>query len=225
MEDLKMPNNVKPFSIPVLRKAIESQKVRGAYIMQDKAVVGRIYQMVCPHCQKVLTIKAKEAKPFVETCTFCNTKTVVTGYVATPKQEQPQPSAANSASVESMSDNGPTQKVRMHTGNIQTTGKLVWGGFLRRKNYILHEGTNYIGRNDSEIPSDVNIDDEYVSRRSILIEVARAPKGFTYKLTVKKCTNPVLINGKELAVGNCIYLNYGDTILVGNTTLTFKSAK
>ena len=61
-----------------------------------------------------------------------------------------------------------------------------------------------------------------MSRRSILIEVAQAPKGFTYKLTVKKCTNPVLINGKEQEVGNSIYLNYGDTILVGNTTLTFK---
>ena len=223
MEDLSMPNN-KSFTVPVLRKAIESQKVRGAYIMQDKAVVGRIYQMVCPNCQKVLTIKAKEVKPFVETCVFCNTKTVVTVCAAAPKQEQPQPSAASSSSGPE-SDCGPTQKVKMHNGNIQTTGKLVWGGFLRHKSYILHEGANYIGRNDNEVPSDVNIDDEYVSRRSILIEVAQAPKGYTYKLTVKKCTNPVLINGKEQAVGNSIYLNYGDTILVGNTTLTFKSAK
>lgn len=220
-----MPNNVKPFSIPILRNAIESQKVRDTYIMQEKAEVGRIYQMVCPNCQKVLTIKAKEAKPFVETCTFCHTKTVVAGCAAALKQEQPQPSAGQSPSVGSKPDNDPTQKVRIRSGNIQTTGKLVWGGFLRRKSYILHEGANYIGRYDNEIPSDVNIDDDYVSRRSILIEVAQATKGFTYKLTVKKCTNPVLINGKEQAEGNSIYLNYGDTILVGNTTLTFKSAK
>lgn len=220
-----MPNNIKPFSIPILRKAIESQKVRGTYIMQEKAEVGRIYQMVCPNCQKVLTIKAKEARPFVETCTFCNTKTVVIGCAAEPKQAQPQPSAVSTASVESKSDNGPTQKVRIHNGNIQTTGRLVWGGFMRRKSYVLHEGSNYIGRHDNEIPSDVNIDDDYVSRRSILIEVAKAPKGFTYKLTVKKCTNPVLINGKEQTEGNSIYLNYGDTILVGNTTLTFKPVK
>lgn len=224
MEDWKMPNNNKPFSLPVLRKAVESTKVRGAYIMQDKAVVGRIYQMECPKCHKVLTIKAKEAKPFVETCSFCNTKTVITGCIA-PKQEQPQPSPSQSASIETDSVHVPTEKVKMHGGKVQTTGKLVWGGFLRRKSYILREGSNYIGRHDNEIPSDVNIDDNYVSRRSILIEVAQAPKGFTYKLTVKKCTNPVLINGKEQAVGNSIYLNYGDTILVGNTTITFEPVK
>lgn len=214
-------NNISPVNIPVLKTAVESAKVKGVYIMQDKAVVGRIYQMVCPKCHKILTVKAKEAKPFVQTCSFCNTKTVITGCAA-PKQNLSQPSETRIAQTETEEAHAPTEKVKMHGKAVQTTARLVWGGFMRRKSYILREGANYIGRHDNEIPSDVNIEDDYVSRRSILIEVAQAPKGFTYKLTVKKCTNPVLINGKEQAVGNSIYLNYGDTILLGNTTLTFK---
>ena len=32
-------------------------------------------------------------------------------------------------------------------------------------------------------------------------------------------------NSNELLVGNSIYLNYGDTIRIGHTTLTFKAYK
>lgn len=218
-----MTNSNKPFSVPVLQNVVASEKVRGAYIVHDNALVGRIYQLTCPKCNKTLMVKAKEPKPFVETCSFCNTKMVIKG--CAPDVTQAGQSVAQPSSPVSEPVSKPTQKVKMHGRNIQTTGRLVWGGFMRRKSYVLHEGSNYIGRHDNEIPSDVNIDDEYISRRSVLIEVAQAPKGFTYKLTVKKCTNPVLINGKEQAVGNSIYLNYGDTILLGNTTLTFKSVK
>lgn len=226
-----MVNSGNPLIIPVLSKAVESSKVKGVYIMQDKAEVGRIYQMICPRCKKTLIVKAKEPKTFIETCCYCNTKTAVVGTV---KKAEAEESESLKQADQTNADNGnedepqrlKTEKVKMAPSkSSQSLAKLVWGGFLRRKSYLLHEGVNYIGRNDSEIPSDVNIDDGYVSRRSILIEVERGPKGFNYKLTVKKCTNPVLVNGKEQEVGNSIYLNYGDTILVGNTTLTFKSGK
>ena len=219
-----MTNSTNSFSVPVLKGAVESQKLKGTYIMRDKAEVGKVYLMECPVCHKACMVKAKDSKPFICTCNYCKTKTVIVGHQAGSQQPQavkPQQDENKDADQESLT----THKVRLNRGNAQTSGRLVWGGLLRRKSYILHEGENYIGRNDSEIPSDVTIDDEYVSRRSILIEVTPAAKGYTYKLTVMKCTNPVLINGKEQQVGNSIYLNYGDTILVGNTTLTFKPAK
>lgn len=219
-----MMNNHDSFNVPVLKGAVESQKLKGIYFMRDKAEVGKVYLMECPACHKASMVKAKDPKPFICTCNYCKTKAVVVGYQTAAQQPQ------NASPLQDKKDNSyqepqPTEKIRIHGENTQTSGRLVWGSFLRRKSYILHEGANYIGRNDSEILSDVTIDDEYVSRRSILIEVTPAAKGYTYKLTVKKCTNPVLINGKELQVGNSIYLNYGDTILVGNTTLTFKPAK
>jgi len=218
-----MTNNTNSFSVPVLKEAVESQKQKGTYIMRDKAEVGKVYLMECPACHKSSMVKAKESKPFICTCNYCKTKTVIVG--CQTSSQQPQAAQPQQAGNKDKQESLPTDKIRIYGGKAQTSGKLVWGGFLQRKSYLLHEGANYIGRNDSEIPSDVTIDDEYVSRRSILIEVTPAAKGYTYKLTVMKCTNPVLINGKEQQVGNSIYLNYGDTILVGNTTLTFKPAK
>jgi len=224
MEELTMTNSTNLFSVPVLKEAVESQKQKGTYIMRDKAEVGKVYLMECPACHKASMVKAKEPKPFICTCNYCKTKTLIVGCQTGSQQAltaKPQQGTKENTNQESL----PTDKIRIHSGKAQTSGKLVWGGLLRRKSYLLYEGANYIGRNDSEIPSDVTIDDEYVSRRSILIEVIPVAKGYTYKLTVKKCTNPVLINGKEQQVGNSINLNYGDTILVGNTTLTFKPAK
>lgn len=205
--------------IPMLGEAVAS-KVAGVYVVREKAVVGQLYQVTCPNCQHQLLVKAKAPKPCVERCKFCGAKMVIKGVqIETPthlyepdQQSTPPPSK-------------PTEKVNVPMGkNIQVSAKLVWGSFFSRKSYVLREGENYIGRNDRDVPSDVNIDDDYVSRRSILIEVIKAPKGFTYKLTVKKCTNPVLINGQAQKEGNSMYLNYGDTILVGNTTLSFKPA-
>lgn len=205
--------------VPVLGQAIESNKKKGFYVVKEKAAIGKLYRVVCPVCQSQLLVKAKEEKPWIERCKKCRTAIALQGKAAACSSDNGNPQAETTVGE-------PTEKVRIQVGKgVYSSGKLVWGSLFHHKSYLLHEGNNYVGRNDSEIPSDVNIDDEYVSRRSILIEVAQAPKGYTYKLTVKKCTNPVLINGKEQAVGNSIYLNYGDTILMGNTTLTFKSAK
>ena len=98
------------------------------------------------------------------------------------------------------------------------------GNIFNRKTFKIRSiGEYYIGRDDDEVKSDLMIKDDYVSRRSILLEVI--PKGGTeclYKITVKHASNPILVNAKEIAIGESVYLNYGDTILVGNTTLTFK---
>ena len=105
----------------------------------------------------------------------------------------------------------------------KSDARLVWGSIFNKKIYdIVRPGEHYIGRYDSEVRSDVSINDEYVSRRSIVINAIPKGNGCDYLLTVKNATNPILINGVEKSVGESIHLNYGDTILVGNTTLTFK---
>ncbi len=105
------------------------------------------------------------------------------------------------------------------------TGMLVWGGFWKKKKFVLHEGQNWIGRFDRNKPSDVMVDDEFVSRRSACIEVAMFRGAYSFKFTVQKTLNPVTVNGRPLQPGQSVYLNYEDYIVMGKTTFFFKKLK
>ena len=99
---------------------------------------------------------------------------------------------------------------------------LTWGNIFRRKKFVLSEGSYTLGRRDSDYPSDIQFDDNEMSRRSVLLEVMQKPDGFYYKLTVKKATNPVLHNNKVLDEDESVYLNFGDAFQIGRTVINFK---
>ena len=106
---------------------------------------------------------------------------------------------------------------------VLTRGKLV---LLRRgwlnKDYPLSPGSCVIGRYDEDEVSDIAIkNDSTVSRRSVKIEVNYTSSGNTFKLTVLKSTNPVLLNGNALAKGEAVSLNFGDIITMGKTRFRF----
>ncbi len=106
-------------------------------------------------------------------------------------------------------------------GNVIGRLEIVPRGILgrwRSRCFTLHPGPNTIGRHDDSMPCDIEIfDDTSVSRRSVIIDVTVTPQGSLYKLTVVKSANPVLHNGRQVEVGETIYLNYGDCIQLGNT--------
>ena len=85
-------------------------------------------------------------------------------------------------------------------------------------------GHNLVGRDDSDTPSDININDPYISRKSVNIYVMKSPEGtgHTFKLTVMKAANPVFVNSQQMHEGETIYLNYNDKIKLGHTVLTLK---
>lgn len=93
---------------------------------------------------------------------------------------------------------------------------------LIKKDYSLNIGKNIIGRNDPDCPSDIQLNDDTVSRRSVEIDVQISDRGgFMYQMKVLKVFNPVLHNNKRLEVGDVVILNYGDSITLGKTTLRF----
>lgn len=90
--------------------------------------------------------------------------------------------------------------------------------FLRNKVYRLSVGENTIGRKDYSQPSGIMIDsDDSISRKSIAIYVSHNDGRYEFLLKILKALNPVMVNGKEIPVGNSIYLQEGDTILLGKT--------
>ena len=213
----------------------------GVYVVKNRAFVGEIYAIVCPTCKKSLLVRAKSATYYKVTCKECSTQIYYIGKdggSAAPTVKNPgRTSEARQQQEKTQSTNSVTQKYP-HNGAIRNdhvytefygtpNACLTWGGWLNKKSYDFNRlGEHYIGRNDDEVKSDISIDDEYVSRRSVLIEaIPKGGRDFMYKLTVKRAANPVLVNGQAKEVNESVYLNYGDTIMVGNTTLTFKKRK
>lgn len=103
-------------------------------------------------------------------------------------------------------------------------GKLILlrKGWLN-KTFHLDEGITTVGRHDESAMSDISIKgDPSISRRSIEIKTERTVKGYTFKLTVRKATNPVLHNSNPLMSGESVSLNFGDTLTLGKTKLRFE---
>lgn len=224
MEEKQKPKLVvKPFNedqqFPVLGKPIELKP--GIYGVKTAAIVGKIYSIPCPKCDRLMIVKAKAVGGFKVTCPTCKIPVIFRGV------DKDEAGMAEVKEVKvKLSEERSEGTKRFRVGNKKLiNGKLIWGGLFSRKTYVLHEGENYIGREDKDLPSDVSLKDEYASRRSVKIEVLSGIKGYSFKLTVENATNPILVNGQSQAEGNCVYLNFGDTIVLGNTTMTFKEAK
>lgn len=160
-------------------------------------MVNTEYTVACPHCNKNITLGKSDKEG--------------TKKFRCPRCQGPL----------TMFVRKPTIVVE-HTG-VLTRGKLV---LLRRgwlnKDYPLSAGVHVIGRYDETEVSDIAIkNDNTVSRRSVKIEVTHTAKGNAFKLTVLKSTNPVLHNGSQLAKGESVSLNFGDTITMGKTRFRF----
>ena len=193
---------VKKVSIPVLGK-VEKTSKEGIYAVKAQAVVGKQYMVICPVCGKPILTKATEPKVFRTMHKTCNAPIIIKG--------------------------GDLVKGKLTEPNVvpgsKTNAKLTWWSLTGRKQYVLRIGKNYVGRKDSENPSNLSLKDEYASAKSICIDVNKTARGYTFHLTVEHATNPVLINGKEQPEGSSFDLNYGDIIKLGNTSLTFNPVK
>lgn len=105
-------------------------------------------------------------------------------------------------------------------------GKLI---LIRKgwfnKEFRLTQGSNIVGRFDPDPRSNSDItisDDPSMSRRSIDIFVEyNDMKGFTFRLSVLRATNPVLVNNNPLLIGEDFSLNFDDSIILGKTQFRF----
>jgi len=214
-ETAQIPANETIPSFPVLGKA---ELVKGkAYIIRNQAKVGETYTLICPICSDHIHTTPSKKGVTIETCSHCK---ATLGYNAKVVANQ-----TVEADTDKDTDATPTEKVHLvSVKNIQKKqGRLVWGLFGRHS-ASLQVGENIIGRKDELEPSDISFVDDYMSRRSISIAVEKDANrsGYTFNLKVLRAANPVVVNSNQLQVGDSIFLNYGDTIKLGDTVLTFK---
>lgn len=157
-------------------------------------------------------------------CPYCNTSCSVTPKLVGKDKK----SVCKSCKKEFLVDviMPPTEPVRMLSGMAKISVLRRW---WFPKDYALSEGCNTIGRFDTEESSSIMIEnDESMSRRSISIDIVKERElkdRFRAKLTILKSTNTVMHNNVALAVGDSVWLNYGDTIVLGRTKLKFDKSK
>lgn len=208
-----------------------SQKIKdGDYAILAEAEIGITCFALCPVCQKPVVLHPTK-RVNKETCKVCGTiirycaKGTEISSDTTEKEEagsKGEP-VQNKTKSEPQSQSLPTQLNRQT--ETPPRAQLVWGSIFNRKSYELKLGENIVGRDDDEEPSDVQIHDDFVSRRSVKIEPISGPSGYTFKMTVLNAMNPVMVRNVSQSVGTVLYLNYGDTFVLGKTTITLKKMK
>jgi DNA-directed RNA polymerase subunit RPC12/RpoP len=240
MDDNKQNTNQK---LIFLGPAIATPQ--GKYAIKKAAILGYHAYFHCPKCGRPVMFKPLAAGFKTFPCKHCNTQVIVK--TVTRDKINPQPKTeqnrienqnvdnakkestqnADSPKIQHANNEAPKRTTERFGGhaNKAVEAKIVWGGLLSRKSYCLKEGNNWIGRWDVDEPSDIMVKDDYMSRRSACIEVIRKNGESLFKFTVKRSTNPVKVNGKEIESEQCIYLNYDDSIEMGNTTFFVKKGK
>lgn len=192
---------------------------QGIYVITTKAEIGVGYFVKCPICGKELDIVATKLDVQKVTCD-CNAIIAFVGKKSTPSPVVPEEKQEKASSSKKENEFLPTGK--FDKKKDRRKGYFQWGIWPFRHTYMLKVGCNTIGRFDEDYPSDIQLKDKFVSRRSVEVEVNDLPAGFTFKLSVKKATNPVYVNGRECTEGkSSVYLNDGDIIVLGTTKLRF----
>ncbi len=223
------PPSAAPATPPVLlgeavKKSVGGQEV---YVYNKAANVGEQCRFVCPECGKTLIDTPAAAGMQKRRCPGCQTFLL---YKTSTPQAEVVAQAKPAVAPQTPPKEKPAHQETLHfnLSNVGAdAGKLVWGSLLHRKHRDLEEGRIVIGRADKSEHSDIELDDSCVSRRSLAIDVSTGVggKGYEFKFTVLKSLNPVVIAGKMYHTGDSAYLNFGDTIKLGNTTLIFKKKK
>lgn len=168
--------------------------------LEGDFVVGEHYRSECPHCARQIAFESGKRGDHVFHCPECD------GLIAIYVRDKTRPVVVT------------TDTVQLVKGRLT----LIRKGWLNRK-YPLNAGKTIVGREDVEMPSDISVKgDNTVSRRSVEIDVRQDERGYSFKLTVLKSTNPVLHNNIPLMEGESVSLNFGDSIILGKTQFRFE---
>lgn len=182
---------------------------------------------VCPHCKQTVHIRRPQASGrYKFTCTSCSNPFALS--FTDDTQSGKEVSDVQSAKEKCSSDS--VVKIHRDNDRYATIGGLIEkhrGFFGKDKIHPLHLGSQFIGRANHDSPSDISIDDNTVSRQSLVLTVTQqrddsSGATFSYSLKVNRAKNPVLHNGEELRKGEEIILHIDDVITIGRTKLTLK---
>lgn len=199
-----MERKKRKMKYPLLGEAQQMFEGDNIYVVHERAIVDKVYSFICPRCHSVFISKTVNDDVVKVKCPECDT------YICFSSQGERQDSTI--------------RRTQIINGNESFTleGVLVWSNNGHVESKVLMPGETTIGRKSNDVPSDIGLDDGTASRRSVKIVVTRGEQTgkYIFKLVVLRTTNAVYVNQNALYNNSEIYLNYGDTIKLGETTLT-----
>ena len=143
-------------------------------------------------------------------------------------QPTPQPTPQPAPPLDNDAD-GKTKVLGIGFNKVLVTGQLLLKkGFMKHDEvFDLSEARDYIiWRNDPMALSDINVDDPTMSRQSVKISASVSNNGsFLYKLCVLRSTNKVMVNGRPVSQGDSVFLEFGDSFVLGRSTFVFQKSK
>lgn len=180
------------------------------YVVHERAEIGKTYSFICPHCHTPFASCTYDEEVMKAKCPECNT------YIY-----------FSSRGSEGIPVRPRTKVIAEDSRQFASPGLLFWAEKGIKRTFPLVEGSFIIGRMDASEPSDIAINDEMASRRSVKLSVNKgeASGRYTFKLTVLRTTNAVYVNNNALYSKSSIYLNYGDTFKIGETVFTLTAQK
>jgi pSer/pThr/pTyr-binding forkhead associated (FHA) protein len=188
----------------------------------------QIKRIQCPNCRAVLDVNnTNNERLKVIKCPACKQELKIT---FEPKAEPleahtyyaaPKPFINDGSTQLAAGMAGATQLASPISSESSKTAKLVFGG----KEYELAEGANIIGRkaNTSTATVQIKTTDRYMSRQHCKIIVKTSPDGSKKViLSNYQNKNSTSVDNQEIATGDEIRLTDGNSITMGQTTVTFK---
>ena len=199
-----MERKKRKMKYPLLGEAQQMFEGDNIYVVHERAIVDKIYSFICPRCHSVFISKTINDDVVKIKCPECDT------YICFSSQGEKQDSTIRRTQIINGSESSTLE------------GVLVWSNNGHVESKVLMPGEMTIGRKSNDVPSDIGLDDGTASRRSVKIVVTRGEQTgkYIFKLVVLRTTNAVYVNQNALYNNSEIYLNYGDTIKLGETTLT-----
>ena len=175
------------------------------YVVHEKAEIGKMYSFICPQCHTPFVSCTYDNDVMKAKCPECNTFIYFSSQGSQGIPSQPR-----------------TRVISSDTRSFASSGMLFWSEKALKRSFPLTEGSFIIGRMDPTEPSDIAINDDMASRRSVKITVTKGETSgkYNFNLTVLRTTNAVYVNNNALYSRSSIYLNYGDTFKIGETIFT-----
>ena len=175
------------------------------------------HQIKCPKCGNLVAYQWQPASQ-------------PTSQPASQPTPQPTPQPALQPAPQPDNDaDGKTKVLGIGFNKVLVTGQLLLKkGFMKHDEvFDLSEARDYIiGRNDPMALSDINVDDPTMSRQSVKISASVSNNGsFLYKLCVLRSTNKVMVNGRPVSQGDSVFLEFGDSFVLGRSTFVFQKSK